>query len=144
MKAFACWAVAICGLVSARPAVAQWGGATSPAQMAPGQNSGMNPYGNPFMNPYANPYYYNTPKGAMGASMVFMTGQQAMAQAAQQRAMRGQPREAARHAARGAMNQPGGNAARFFGGGSTPAGPMDEVPNGRFQRQGRYFRPNGD
>ena len=120
-----------------RPAMAQVGRGTTGSVGS--QGFGLSPYTNPYLNPYANPYLYNAPSGGVGAAMVFMSSQQAMAQAAQQRAEIAQGRETRRVPSRSSMNVPGGGAARYFGGASGPA----DRDDARFQRQSRYFRPNG-
>lgn len=145
MKRFAWSAIglALVGAAATRPAEAQWGRMPSSPAATGGRNTAISPYANPFLNPYANPYLYNAPRGGVGAAMVFMSGQQAMAQAAQQRAEAARERESPRGAVRSRMDTPGGGASRYFGGGGGPVGPADEASNSQFQRHNRYFRPNG-
>ena len=128
---------------SARPAAAQFARGGSGSSTIGTQGFGMSPYASPYLNPYANPYLYAAPKGGVGATMVFLSAQQAQAQAAQQRAQIAREREGPRGIARSPMNIPGAGAARYFGGGSGPVGPADEQADSRFQRHGRYFQPNG-
>jgi len=144
MKRRAMWsiAVAVAGVAATGRAEAQWAGVPSTSAIA-GRNTVMNPYANPYMNPYL---YNNAPRGGVGAAMIFMSGQQAISQAAQTRAAASQEREAPRGAGRGRMNTPGAGAARYFGGGvggGGPVGAADEGQGSRFLRHDRYFRPNG-